>query len=156
LQHRAVVRLGTSDWRHPEWEGMFYPPDMPPEWQLTYYNTQFSCVWLPASRWRGLAVDSLAQWVEDTGDHFRFLLDGVEEQRGAQAELVAALGDRLATPFPYARSAPIWFDSDTPLRDLASQIAARATEGRPLYVLSRDARLARLEEARELIGLLGL
>ncbi|MFP5411245.1 MAG: hypothetical protein ACLGG6_09725, partial [Gammaproteobacteria bacterium] len=57
------VRVGAVGWEHPHWLGGFYPDDLPPDWMLSYYNTQFQAVYLPAIVWQAAADRTWNQWL---------------------------------------------------------------------------------------------
>lgn len=144
----AGVSLGALGWEWSTWESGFYPEDMPPEWRLTYYNTQYSCVFLPASRWQGGSPEEIAQWAEDTHDRFLFLLEGedgaaVPEMLRGRALCLPAQDDRIT-----------WFDSHSDLRSLAEDLKVPAPG--PRYLISRDGDLAQLDRVRTLLELLGM
>lgn len=140
--------LGARGWTWPEWEDGFYPQDMPPEWRLTFYNTQFHCVFLPASEWRGASEEQLRQWAEDTHDQFLFLLEG--EPQAPVPEVLQ--GKALCLPEQDARIT--WFDGQSEIRRLADAVQ-HSLEG-PSFLLSRDGDLAQLERVRTLLGILGV
>jgi uncharacterized protein YecE (DUF72 family) len=66
--------VGSAGWNHADWVGIFYPEDLPPEWELTFYNNVFSCVYLDYEDWSGRSNAELSAWVDDTHDRFRFVL----------------------------------------------------------------------------------
>ena len=68
------LRVGARDWRRSEWEGSYYPADLPPDWQLAYYANDFNGVLLPQSRWLS-SVDEWEGWREDVPADFGFLLE---------------------------------------------------------------------------------
>ncbi len=142
------VLLGTRGWDWPAWGRDFYPADMPQEWRLTFYNTQFQCVFVPADRWRGATEKELKQWAEDTHDQFLFLLEAeqgaaVPEALQDRALCISALDARIT-----------WFDGHSDLKSLAKELKDRRAG--PLILLSRDGDLSQLERVRTLLGLLGL
>jgi hypothetical protein len=146
LLERKVL-LGALGWDWPDWEGGFYPLDMPPEWRLTFYNTQFQCVFLPAAQWRGATGEALAQWADDTHDRFVFLLEGEDETPVPQplrekAMCISEKDERIT-----------WFDGQTDLRWMAEGLK-KQVDG-PRILLSRDGDLSQLERVRTLLGLLG-
>ena len=147
--------LGAMDWQHPEWVGLFYPADMPDDWQLTYYNTQFSCVWIPYARWGRAEIEAVRQWREDTHARFRFVLERppilAEKDRAVQQ----VLGDRIGRLCTEEDESLIWFDAKIDLKLLTGLIKGRDRNA-PTYLLSRDADLATLEKIGTLLGLLGL
>lgn len=146
----------ASDWRHPDWVGGFYPEDMPVEWWLTYYNTQFSAVWLPRAAWLSAPLDEVRQWLADTHAEFRFLLEAVpaEDPRArSRLDLLAPKLDMVcATDDPRL----LWFEAKTELAGLADSVRSRAAAGQAPVLVSRDGDLDGIERVRTLISLLGL
>ena len=144
---KRLALLGVAGWERPAWSEAFYPSDMPQEWRLSYYNTQFSCVFLAASVWRLADMATLAAWAEDTHEHFLFLL----EQAFPEA-LPACLADRA---LGIGREDPslLWVDRQTSLKTLAGHLAAGDTR---LFLVSRDGDLGQIERVRTLIELMGL
>lgn len=145
---RDQVLLGAVDWTRPEWTGGFYPGDMPEDWRLTYYNTQFDCVFLDRVRWTAAGPAQWRLWQEDTHEHFMFLLEG-----DAREPPPAELADKALV---LARDAPqlLWFDRGTDLKSLARDLMPPGTGRR--FLVSRDGDLAQLERARTLLELLGI
>lgn len=73
-----------------------YPPDLPPEWRLSYYANVYRGVLVPAAIWRGAGQDAARTWRADTPPRFRFFLDlGAGDPDGPLVSVCAALGDRL-------------------------------------------------------------
>lgn len=151
----SKVYVGASDWLRPEWVGSFYPEDMPEEWRLTYYNTQFSCVWLPYPRWSAASMQDLHGWREDTHGAFRFVLERPLDLDPAARARLDALAERLGTCCAADDASLVWFDAQVDLKRLAARLQGRMDAG-PLYLLSRDGDLATLEQVQTLLGLLGL
>ena len=145
--HRPVA-LGALGWEWPAWSDAFYPPDMPEEWRLTYYNTQFDCVFLNQADWQSAGADVYRSWAEDTHGDFVFLLEAVPPEAAP-----AVLAGRAIL---VSRDDPglLWFDRDTPLKTLAEHLGAGRQA--PLYLLSRDGDLAQLERVRTLLEVMGL
>ncbi len=141
------VALGTIGWEQPKWSNNFYPADMPTDWHLTFYNTQFACVFLTEPLWRQADAPTRATWAADTHEEFMFLLEGARPD-----ELPAELAGRVCG---VDRSDPalIWFDAATPLKALAARITQSDTQR---YLLSADGDLSQIERVRTLLELLGL
>ncbi len=152
------VRLGLVDWRRPELAGSFYPAELPEDWRLAYYASQYACVWLDRDAWRGLTPAMAAQWREDTGAGFRFVLEAAPDG-AAESGALEHLGSRLAGPLPRDDAHLIWLDSGPDLRALGDRLRLwQAGQGRDgdLYLLARGADFATLEHVETLLGLLGL
>lgn len=141
------VLLGVRGWDWPVWAHAFFPEGMPHEWRLTYFNTQFECVWLPASQWQALPTHEYARWAGDTHDTFLFLLQSegdepVPQALRGRARCIARDDARLVT-----------FDKSTDLKKLAEIIMQFQDE--PVYLISQDGDLPQLERVRTLLDLLG-
>ena len=129
---------------------------MPEEWRLAYYNTQFSCVWLPHAVWSRLPPATLENWLNETREEFRFLLEAGEAIAADEQALLDVLAPRLGG---YCRAdAPdlYWFDSSVDLRALAAVIQGRATAEGAIFLLSRDGDIATLNKVDALLALLGV
>ena len=146
---KQSAALGAAGWDRPEWADAFYPSDMPQEWRLTFYNTQFDCVFLAASSWRQAGAAAYEAWAADTHEHFLFLLEDArpEELPGVLAGRVLGIG----------RDDPrlLWFDRQTSLKTLAAQLAPLGNEA-PLYLISQDGEMGQIERVRTLLELMGL
>ena len=67
--------LGLAGWPHPQWQGSYFPDDLPQDWQFAYYSNDAGCIVLSAPQWQALDVDELEDWLEDVPAHFRFYLE---------------------------------------------------------------------------------
>ena len=143
-----VLALGAAGWLHPEWEEGFYPEDMPPEWRLAFYNTQFNCVFLSRTDWRQVATGEWEAWREDTGETFLFLLEGGDDEIVPEA----IAGRALCLSADDARI--IWFDGQSDLRHLSEELSQPGR--RQCFLISRDGDLNQMERVRTLLGLLGM
>jgi hypothetical protein len=83
-------------WEGSAWLSRFYPPDLPPEWRLTYFANEFPAVLVPAGRWLG-ACDGLAELTAEVPDGFRCYLEvpGAGWVRRPWARAAERLGTRL-------------------------------------------------------------
>lgn len=152
------VYLGACDWRHPEWLGPFYPEDMPEEWQLAFYQTQFSCVWMENIAWSSADAAERQAWQADVGSGFRFLVGANPEADGISAiefhrDAEALNEGRLV--ISDSDAGIIWFDMHTDLGELTQRIKD-AVGAEPIYLISRDADLDKLSHVSTLLGLLGM
>jgi uncharacterized protein YecE (DUF72 family) len=147
-----VALLGAKDWRHPEWSGQFYPEDMPEDWRLAFYATQFSCVWLSHEAWRDAQATDVADWIGEVPPGFLFLLDCPDLDTDRLDTLIdAAQGHAIAMTNSDRRI--IWFNAGTDLSILAEQLKARTP---PVYLISQDADLEKIEQVSTLLDLLGM
>ncbi|OYY92569.1 MAG: hypothetical protein B7Y41_15430 [Hydrogenophilales bacterium 28-61-23] len=142
------VRLGALGWSDPAWRGTFYPADMPDEWRLTYFNTQFNCVFLAQADWRRASSDQLAQWNADTHEQFVFLLEGEAAQPAPEALAGKALLMRPDDP------AILWFTRNSSLKQLAGALSENAV-AMPHFLVSRDGDLGQMERVATLLEVMG-
>lgn len=144
-----LVKAGAVGWERPAWRQDFYPEDLPEDWLLSYYNTQFQAVFLPATMWQTAAPDDWARWLADTREDFVFVLEpaaGIEPPPSPRIV--------LATP-AWVAAHVWWLDEGFDLRALAQRITSHAATGEPLYVFSRSGDLARLEQVANLCRVMG-
>lgn len=150
MKFSLVVFVGAANWAHPAWRGDFYPDDLPDDWLLSYYNTQFQAVYLPASVWQAASEATWAQWLHDTQDGFYFVL----EPGDAAAVKPASERVLLATP-AWTAEHVWWLDESPDLRALAQRITRHAAVAEPLFVFSRSGNLGLLEQAGTLKQVMG-
>ena len=117
---------------------------------LSYYNTQFQAVYLPASVWRAASPENWQQWLFDSRDEFVFVLE-------ATADIVAPpASDRIVLASRQWEDDNVcWIDDAPDLRALAARITEQALAGRALYVFSRRGDLALLERVSTLKQVMG-
>jgi uncharacterized protein YecE (DUF72 family) len=70
------TQVGTSGWSYDHWRGVFYPPGVGSTRWLRYYAERFTSVEVNASFYRLPTERMLSRWVEETPDHFAFVLKG--------------------------------------------------------------------------------
>lgn len=145
-----LVLIGASGWMHPAWRDSFYPDGLPDDWQLSYYNTQFQAVYLPAAVWQATSEATWEQWLNDTREGFYFVLEP-----GDTATIPSASA-RVVLATPTWQAAHVWWLDGAPdLRQLAQRITQHAAIGEPLYVFSRSGDLDLLEQASTLKQVMG-
>ncbi len=64
--------IGTSGWSYAQWEGIFYPPNLPMSEQLIYYSQQFNSVELNSSFYHVPSAKNVMHWSEITPPDFIF------------------------------------------------------------------------------------
>jgi hypothetical protein len=147
----AVVYIGAVNWDHAAWHGAFYPDDLPEDWLLSYYNTQFDAVYLPASIWQGVSEPTWAHWLNDTQDRFCFVLEA------AGSATLKPVSDRVLLATPEWEADHVWWLDEAPdLRALAQRITRQASAGEPLFVFSRRADIGLLQQASDLKQVMGV
>jgi hypothetical protein len=145
-----LVLVGAMDWEHPAWRGRFYPDGLPDDWLLSYYNTQFQAVYLPAAVWRAASAATWAQWLNDTQEGFCFVLEA-----GDPTSVQPASERVLLAPPAWEASHVWWLDEAPDLRLLAQRITRQAATGELLFVFSRSGDLGLLEQATTLKQVMG-
>ncbi len=146
----SLVPVGAVHWDHAAWRGSFYPEGLPDDWMLSYYNTQFQAVWLPASTWQAASAATWGQWLDDTQESFSFVLE--PGQGGATPPDSPRVV--LATP-DWVDTHVWWIDEAPDLRALAQRITEQARRGEPLFVFSRGGDVALLEQVNTLKQVMG-
>lgn len=150
MQFNQLVLAGAVNWAQPAWRGAFYPDDLPDDWLLPYYNTQFQAVYLPASVWQAVSETTWAQWLHDTQEEFYFVLEP------GDGTAVKPASERVLLAIPAWEANHVWWLDDSPdLRALAQRITRQAAMGEPLFVFSRSGDLGLLEQVRTLKQLMG-
>lgn len=145
----TLVFVGAAGWEHPAWRDSFYPDGLPDDWLLSYYNTQFQAVYLPAAAWKSSSDVTWAQWLNDTQEGFHFVLQ-------AEKTDASPATDRVVLATPAWEAGHIWWLDEVPdLRKLAQRISRQAQAGEPLFIFSRSGNLGLLEQARALKQVMG-
>jgi uncharacterized protein YecE (DUF72 family) len=114
------IRLGTSSWSAPSWEGPFYPRGLPPARWLEHYATEFDSVEIDATFYRIPEERTVDAWRDRTPPGFLFaakvpqvithekMLENCLEEMTAFLKVMQRLGDRLGPlllQFRYFRKA---------------------------------------------------
>lgn len=153
--------LGAHNWDHASWHGQFYPDDLPPDWQLAYYNNFFSCVYLTHSEWAGVALATWRQRLDDMQPQFRLVLQTAAPLSEHEQALFELLGPHVGfcdgpAPAHFANGGSlIWFGLRLELKQLAKEINVARAQATPVYLVSRDASLGAIEQVRTLLEILG-
>ena len=146
----ALVRVGAVTWDPSHWRGSFYPEGLPDDWLLSYYNTQFQAVYLPAAAWQAASEADWAQWLDDTQDGFCFVLEP------GDAAVAPPDSARVLHATPAWTAAHVWWLDEAPdMRALAQRIAQHAATGEPLFVFSLSGNLAQLQRVNDLKQVMG-
>ena len=94
--HTEII-VAARGWSHPNWDGNFYPEDLPEDWQLSYYSNEFRAVMVPESVWAAAGALEVERWAEDTNKEFVFYLEVQDLLTDwvRLSNIVKPLGDRL-------------------------------------------------------------
>ena len=150
--------VGSAGWDHADWVGSFYPDDLPPEWRLSYYNNFFTCSYLSYDELSRQDSATLAQWVEDTLERFRFVL---QLPRGGaapgDAPKLEVLAPRTGLLIEEGATSPrlIWLDAGQDLKSLAQRLQELAQSASPIFIVSRDRDLAAMNRVNTLLEVMG-
>jgi hypothetical protein len=145
-----LVLVGAVGWSNPAWRGTFYPDGLPDDWLLSYYNTQFQAVYLPAAVWQAASAETWQQWLDDTQARFVFVLEP-----GASGAAFPMSPRVLLTTPAWTERHLWWLDEAPDLRALAGWITQRAAAGEPLFVFSRRGDLGLLQQVNTLKQVMG-
>jgi hypothetical protein len=72
--HTDII-VAAHGWAHTQWQGDFYPDDLPEDWYLAYYSNEFRAVVVPATAWARTDAVETERWMEDVADEFGFYLE---------------------------------------------------------------------------------
>lgn len=72
LTNQQKIRIGTCAWGFPEWEGAFYPADLPESRWLEFYARSFPAVEIDSTFYSAPAETTMLRWMEMTPSTFRF------------------------------------------------------------------------------------
>jgi hypothetical protein len=91
------MRFGTWGWRHDGWRGVFYPDDLPADWQLGYYSNEFDTVLVPQEYSLTGDPGQVEEWLEDVADSFLFFVEWPADRReiSAVSDALSGLGEHL-------------------------------------------------------------
>jgi uncharacterized protein YecE (DUF72 family) len=67
--------IGMRGWEHPDWEGHFYPAELPADWRFCFYSNRLRSVLLAAEAWPATDADEVRRWRGDCDGQFRFVLE---------------------------------------------------------------------------------
>ena len=150
------IYVGAADWRHAHWRNAFYPEELPEEWMLSFYNSQFRCTYLPFLQWENNLASVAKSWLADTQPNFRFILEPPDLMNEHTVHFLEAMGNRaLLDRVDLASSQILWFPPEPDLRLLGREIQLAIDQGRTLYLLNREAHLPALEKVRSLVEVMG-
>lgn len=66
------VLIGTSGWVYKDWEGKFYPEDLPAKDKLSFFAKEFKTVEINNTFYRLPSEDAVKKWYSGTPDDFIF------------------------------------------------------------------------------------
>ena len=150
------IYFGAAGWQHIHWQTRFYPSDLPEEWQLSYYNTQFRCVYLPYPLWVNRSLDVAESWLADTQTNFRFILEVPDSLSQQSIQFLEAMNERMITNGAESIKTQLYrFPPEPDLRLLGRMIQNAVDQGRDLYLFNLEAHLPSLEKVRSLVEVMG-
>lgn len=120
---------------------------------MSYYNTQFRCVYLPAETWINSTDEEVASWLQDTHEDFRFVLQAPKDANWQTRQSASRFKGRAVWDDEVDLR---WLGKDTDLRELGKLMQSALASERPLYLVSRDGNLTLLRQANELMELIGV
>ena len=156
--------VGSAGWAHAAWLGSFYPEDLPPEWQLTFYSNAFSCVYLPYLEWSQRDDAALSGWADDVAARFRFVLEANPQGMNAEdSRKMALLGScagllvdaaGAVDPCGGVEGEVLWLEKDHDLKRLAQSLQVKGAGGAPTFLVSREHDLDILRRVQTLLEIM--
>lgn len=154
IDNRKNYRLysGTVGWLGNKELDAIYPEDLPEEWKLAFYNTQFRCVYIPINIWTKFAEPEIGALLDEVQDDFRFILESPKNNEPKNINIINKFRDKYVIEDEVDIH---WLTPGTSMRDLAKIMQSAINSGCPLYLISRETDLALLRQVNELIEVLG-
>jgi uncharacterized protein YecE (DUF72 family) len=72
LTDQQKIRLGACAWSFDDWQGSFYPPDLPASERLEFYARYLPAVEVDSTFYSAPGENTVLRWVEMTPASFRF------------------------------------------------------------------------------------
>jgi uncharacterized protein YecE (DUF72 family) len=72
----SPIHIGTSGYSYDDWQGRFYPANLPRDQWLNYYATKFDTVELNVTFYRTPNKKTFEGWSRKTPDEFHFVVKG--------------------------------------------------------------------------------
>ncbi len=72
----GMIAVGTSGWSYDDWDGAFYPDEVPRSRWFEHYVTRFPTVEVNYSFYRLPSEQTVARWHDAAPDRFRFAVKG--------------------------------------------------------------------------------
>jgi uncharacterized protein YecE (DUF72 family) len=151
--------LGTSGYSYAEWKGPFYPPDLKDREMLSFFASRFPSVEINYTFRQQPSEKTVAGWVAQTPEGFRFALKGhqrithwlrladADESVSFFLDRVRPLGDRLG---------PILFQCPPTLKFDRALIESFAGYLPPVARFAMEFRHPSWEEARPILAAQGV
>lgn len=73
------VLVGAAQWQVEQWQGSFYPDDLPTDWQLPYYANEFSTVLLEYQQAK-VSAPQLLEMLDDCQEQFQPVLSLIDHE----------------------------------------------------------------------------
>jgi len=64
------IVIGAYGWQHKQWQGQFYPDDIPLDWCLSYYANEFDTLLVPFKIWSESELEEIQSWIEEVPESF--------------------------------------------------------------------------------------
>jgi hypothetical protein len=100
------ILLGTVGWQRADWDGSYYPDDLPAEWRLAFYANDCDCVLLRPAHDDG---DALVAALAELDADLSFFVDAAAAGPRATLRLIDGL-----------RGRPVVLLGDGPVRDFGA------------------------------------
>jgi len=149
------IRVGACGWDHLQWQGTFYPDDLPEDWRLNYYANEYSTVLVGEADWRS-HLDTLGEWIDEVPEGFRFYLQSSMDNPPELAQIKVQLGKSFAGILG-ASSASVMIEfSSRSLREWRAWLEQNASQFRAIFIADENLSVKKLSEFKSLVEMLNL
>ena len=151
-----VLRFGCRGWRDLQWEGSYYPDDLPGDWQLGYYANDCDCVLVSGEELLAEDPDQLTEAIEDLPDGFRFLISGADSS--TLSEIASKTGQHYGGSIEKLEDEIQLFDVELPLnmRELRAELEKLPENCRFLVFRGNGVNPYVIGQVRQLAELMGI
>ena len=103
-EYTERLLAGTSGYYYDDWRKVFYPPDLPNYEMLVFYAGHFNTVEINATYYKIPSAQTFQRMVENTPEHFRFIVKTHQETTHRRLENKTALDKLTKSVMPLISS----------------------------------------------------
>lgn len=120
----------------------------------------FSCVYLAHEEWASRDLQTLADWVADTRESFRFVLEAdpakLRDSDKVRLDVLAPRTGLILSNPAETGGRVIWLEGSPDLKKLAKELQAFAATPEAIYLIVRDHNLETMNRVKTLLEIMGL
>lgn len=83
---KPEIKVGARGWNFEQWNGEFYPDDLPEDWRFSYYSNEFQTVLIPSYFLTQFSLEDWQEWIDDTEKDFWFYVELSESDSWQEIE----------------------------------------------------------------------